>query len=73
MTIWPKCKVCQQEIVARELFMMVDRDPQSRSISVAHEHCAKGNSAKVRRMNEARAWAVQEYSTAREDPRVRPR
>jgi len=64
MTPWPKCAVCQIEIVAREAFVMADHKAVPRSISLAHERCAKGTSAKVRRMNEARAWAVREYASA---------
>jgi hypothetical protein len=52
MTIWPKCSVCNQEITSGKT---------CRSLSgtvVAHEECTPKETSKVRRMNEARAWAI---------------
>ena len=65
MIIWPKCAVCQTEIVAKEPFVVVECDPLARVITVAHDRCVK-EPKHVRRMNDVRAWAVREYSTVRE-------
>ena len=66
MTGWPKCSVCHSEIGTGEPFVVVEHEPLERVIVVAHDRCVSEPKPRVRRMNEARAWAVQEYSTVRE-------
>jgi hypothetical protein len=61
VTIWPKCCVCHNEIVIGEICRALT------SNTVAHEKCSPTSKLKVRRMNEARAWAMQQVSTASDD------
>jgi len=63
MTGWPKCSVCHSEIGSGEPFVVVEHEPLERVIVVAHDRCVSEPKPRVRRMNEARAWAVREYAT----------
>lgn len=66
MSVWPKCSVCEKDIMAGETFVRLSYDAESHSMKLAHERCKQGNSIKVRRMNDARAWAVAQHANLKE-------
>ena len=60
MTPWPKCSICDKEISIGQIFVKVGQT--THSIVLAHDDCIPENKSRARRMNDARAWAVQEYT-----------
>ena len=64
--MWPECSACKTKIESGEPFVVVEHNPFSRVLIVAHERCVKEPKQRVRRMNDARTWAVREYSTLRD-------